>query len=166
MPPPTGVSAILITLGFTFGLAGCGAEPAVTQRAGVGTVTVTATSNASTPTGMASTPTASDARDTRRAQSVPAEVEQRFVCPDGGVEEAAELQRAVDQGHQPWRTSPKDVAAACTFGLPDSAVEAVGADTYRVTQVSTGKAVIVKETQPLRTGLGGVWVVRTVTPDD
>jgi hypothetical protein len=82
---------------------------------------------------------------------------QRFICPLGGIEEAIELQRAADHGHQPWRTSPTDVASACTF--PGGVVKALGASTYQVTKVSTGQKVIVKEVQPVRPGPTGIWVV-------
>jgi hypothetical protein len=85
----------------------------------------------------------------------------RFVCPEGGIDAVAALQRAVDQGHQPWRMSPEDVAAACTFGAVDT-VEPAGADRYRVTDDATGESALVEVAQPL--GAGTIWVVTSVTP--
>jgi len=101
----------------------------------------------------------------RPARQAPADTEQRFICPQGGIEAVAELQRAVDEGHQPWRANPADVAAACTFGVPNSIVERVGQHTYRVTQRATGEEVLVEVTQPLRRKDGGIWVVTNVTPN-
>lgn len=83
--------------------------------------------------------------------------EPRFVCPDGGMDDVAALQRSVDQGHQPWRLSAEDVAAACTFGLPDASVEPVGPDRYRVTDLATGETALVDLARPL--GPGTIWVV-------
>jgi hypothetical protein len=87
--------------------------------------------------------------------------EPRFVCPAGGMAAVETLQESVDAGHQPWRLSAQDVAAACTFGQPDSTVEAAGPETYRVTSTSTGEIVLVEVDQPL--GPGTVWVVTRVT---
>jgi hypothetical protein len=86
---------------------------------------------------------------------------QETSCPDEGIS-ADELQAAVDEGHQPWRTSAPDVAAICTFGFDDSAVEPAGEDTFLVTQMSTGSSVLVTVAQPVRTGAGGVWIVTSV----
>jgi len=86
----------------------------------------------------------------------------RFVCPEGGMDEVAALQRAVDQGHQPWRISPEDVAAACSFGAVDT-IELVGTDRYRVTDDATGGSVLVDLAQPL--GPGTIWVATSVTPE-
>ena len=87
-----------------------------------------------------------------------------FVCPEGGMAAAEELQSAVDEGHQPWRLSPEDVASSCAFGGIGADVAAVGPGTYRVTDVATGEAFIVEVTQPVRQGPGGIWVVTAMTP--
>ena len=55
----------------------------------------------------------------------------QFVCPDGGMDAVVALQQAWEDGHQPWLGSAPDVAAACTFGVPESLVEPVGAHRYR-----------------------------------
>jgi hypothetical protein len=85
-----------------------------------------------------------------------------FVCPEGGMDEVVALQQAVDEGHQPWRLSGPDVAAACTFGAPDAQVEPAGTNRFQVSQPGTGQRVIVDLAQPL--GPGTVWVVTSVTP--
>jgi hypothetical protein len=179
MSTRTQVSALLITLGLTTGLAACSGRSADrTTAQGMG-ATTSSTSIASTET--VSAPTASIAvRAPGTATSSPGQTrqppsprtaqesstatvpERRFVCPKGGIEEAIKLQRAVDEGHQPWRTSPTDVVAACSF--PDGAVEAIGVNTYRVHRVSTGQTVIVEVEQPVRRGPNGIWVVTKVIP--
>lgn len=58
--------------------------------------------------------------------------------------------------------SAEGVAAACTFWLPTSTVEAAGTDRYRVTNTDTGEHVLVSVAQPL--GTGTVWAVTQVTP--
>ena len=85
-----------------------------------------------------------------------------FVCPDGGMDEAVALQHTVDVGHQPWRLSAPDVAAACTFGVPGTAVEPAGTNRYRVSHTSSGESAMVNVAQPL--GPDGIWVVTSVTP--
>jgi hypothetical protein len=158
MLKPTGLPAILVAFGLAVGVAGCGSEPVATPDVAATTATVSTTAT-TTSTPSATTPSAATTPSPAATKA-----SQRFVCPKGGVEEAAELQRSVDQGHQPWWLSPKDVAAACTFGVPDATVKALGADTYRVTQTSTGKKVVVNETQPGRSGSTGIWVVTKLTP--
>ena len=85
----------------------------------------------------------------------------RFVCPEGGIDEISALQDSVDQGHQPWRLSAPDVAAACTLGIPGTSVEPAGVNRYQVTDAATGESVIVTLAQPL--GPDGIWVVTSVT---
>jgi hypothetical protein len=85
-----------------------------------------------------------------------------FVCPEGGMDDVIALQQAVDEGHQPWRLSAPDVAAACTFGASDAQVEPAGTNRFQVSQTSTGQRVIVDLAQPL--GPGTIWVVTSVTP--
>jgi hypothetical protein len=89
-------------------------------------------------------------------------VELHFVCPDGGMDAVEALQRAVDQGHEPWWLSAPDVAAACTFGIPETTVEPAGTNRFQVSHANSGETAIVKVTQPL--GANGVWVVTSVTP--
>ena len=93
---------------------------------------------------------------------VPAD-DPHFVCPDGGMDAVVTLQQAWEDGHQPWLGSAPDVAAACTFGVPESLVEPLGANRYQVTHTiaTTGESAIVELTQPL--GPGTVWVAAAIT---
>jgi hypothetical protein len=108
----------------------------------------------------ASTSTAAPAQPTP-ANKTKRPDELHFVCPEGGIDEVVALQHAVDQGHQPWRLSAQDVAAACTFGIPDTTVEPAGMNRYRVAHTRTGESAIVEVAQPL--GPNGIWVVTRVT---
>jgi hypothetical protein len=84
----------------------------------------------------------------------------RYVCPEGDIDDLRALQRAVDQGHQPWRLSAEDVAAACTF--PAGTVEPAGDATYRVTDPATGDTAVVRLARPL--GPGTIWAATFVSP--
>jgi hypothetical protein len=86
-----------------------------------------------------------------------------FVCPDGGMDAVVALQQAWEDGHQPWLGSAPDVAAACTFGVPESLVEPVGPNRYQVTHTTatTSERAIVELAQPL--GPGTVWVAVEIT---
>lgn len=84
----------------------------------------------------------------------------RYVCPDGGIDAVRELQAAIDEGHQPWRLSAEQTAAACTF--PTGAVEPAGGGDHLVTDPATGDTVLVEMARPL--GPGTVWAVTRVTP--
>jgi hypothetical protein len=117
-------------------------------------VATTSTSTTSTSTTVVAT--TSTTSTTERPPAAP-----HYLCPDGGLDEVRELQDAVDQGHQPWRLSAPDVAAACTFGVPGTQVQAVGPHRYRVTQPSTGRTATVDLAQPL--GPGTVWAATAIT---
>jgi hypothetical protein len=86
-----------------------------------------------------------------------------FVCPDGGMDAVVALQQAWEDGHQPWLGSAPDVAAACTFGAPESLVEPAGPNRYQVTHATatTSESAIVELAQPL--GPGTVWVAVEIT---
>ncbi len=86
-----------------------------------------------------------------------------FVCPDGGMDAVVALQQAWEDGHQPWLGSAPDVAAACTFGVPESLVEPSGPNRYQVTHTTatTSESAIVELAQPL--GPGTVWVAVGIT---
>lgn len=78
------------------------------------------------------------------------------------VAELRELQAAVDEGHQPWRTDASAVAevfAGVRFGW--SAPRAVPLDphTVEVTDPRTGSTVVFRLRQPVRTGATGIWTV-------
>lgn len=98
------------------------------------------------------------------AATGPAPADDRhFVCPDGGIDAVLELQHAWEDGHQPWLGSAPDVAAACTFGGPESSVEPVGPDRYQVTRTTAanGESAIVELAQPL--GPHTVWAAVEIT---
>jgi hypothetical protein len=127
-------------------------------RAPSPTITTSTTSAPPTDTSQAEPPDATPPTADQTSQSA----EAHFVCPDGGMAEAEALQRAVDEGHQPWWLSAPDVAAACTFGIPGTAVEPAGTNRYRVSHPSSGESAMVEVAQPL--GPSGIWVVTSVTP--
>ena len=124
------------------------------------TPTITTSTTPAQPAEMLQDEPSDAAPSTADQTSRPAEV--HFVCPDGGMDDAEALQRAVDEGHQPWWLSAPDVAAACTFGIPATAVEPAGTNHYRVSHPSSGESAMVDVTQPL--GPDGIWVVTSVTP--
>ena len=99
---------------------------------------------------------------TPAAAPAPAD-DRHFVCPDGGMDAVVALQRAWEEGHQPWRGSAEDVAAACTFGVPESLVESAGPHRYLVTHTTatTSESAIVELAQPL--GPGTVWAAVEIT---
>ena len=125
-----------------------------------GTPTVIPSTTPAQPADIPQADPSDAAPSTADQTSRPAEL--LFVCPDGGMDEAVALQRAVDDGHEPWRLSAPDVAAACTFGLPGTSVEPAGTNHYRVSHPSSGESALVDVTQPL--GPDGIWVVASVTP--
>jgi hypothetical protein len=139
------------------------------RRAAAATSPTTATTSASTTTSVPVTSTSVPATAPvvpRRAAPAtttvaPRPAAARYVCPDGGIDAVVELQRAYAAGHQPWRGSAADVAAACTFGMPDATVEAAGPHRFRVTQAGTSRRVLVEVAQPL--GPTTIWVVTRVT---
>ena len=74
----------------------------------------------------------------------------------------AELQQAVDQGHQPWRVEPAAVAqafAAARFGWSAATATPTDGHTVEVTDPASGAKATLQLQQPVRTGAGGIWVV-------
>jgi hypothetical protein len=122
----------------------------------------TSTALTTTTTQPPSTTTTTSTTTSTTSTTTPTTAE--FLCPAGGLDEVRDLQAAVDSGHQPWRVSAPDVAAACTFGIPGTAVEPAGENGFRVTQLGTGQAVLVTLVQPLISEGGLVWVVTSVVP--
>jgi hypothetical protein len=94
--------------------------------------------------------------------AAPASSGRRYVCPEGGIDAVRRLQQSIAGGHQPWRLSAPDVAAACTYGVSAATVEPAGANRFRVTETATGERVLVTVAQPL--GPGTIWAVTQVTP--
>jgi hypothetical protein len=77
-----------------------------------------------------------------------------------------DLQRAVDDGHEPWRASAEDLASWCAFDRVGADVEPAGSNIYRVTDPATGQAFIVEVIQPVTQGTGGIWAATSITPVD
>jgi hypothetical protein len=154
--------ALAVFLGMT-ALAACGGTDGATDTA----ARAPAESRAKSHTWAASaSPTTGAHTETSRAGAtkVPhADTydDVHFVCPEGGMGDVIAMQQAVDEGHQPWRLSAPDVAAACTFGAPDAKVEPAGVNRFQVSQPSTGQRLVVDIAQPL--GPGTIWVVTNVT---
>jgi hypothetical protein len=123
-----------------------------------GTTTGT-TTPAAPPSTTTTVPGGAASPATRRASTG---TDQRYMCPDGGIDAVRALQRSVDAGHQPWRLSAADAAAACTLGLSGTSTEPAGTNRYRVTREATAESVLVQVAQPL--GPGTVWAVTGVTP--
>ena len=75
--------------------------------------------------------------------------------PDDSLTTARLAQKAFDQGHQPWRGSPEDVAAAyglAVYGWSKPVVtRAAGVDTYRIAQQGSSDHVTVRAVLPFRT---------------
>jgi hypothetical protein len=154
--------ALPILLALTV-LAACGGTDGATDTTTRAPAEARAKSDTSatsaSPTGS---PTQTTRADTTQASQADTYDGVHFVCPEGGMDEVVALQQAVDEGHQPWRLSAPDVAAACTFGAPDAQVEPAGINRFQVGQPSTGLRIIVDLAQPL--GPGTIWVVTSVTP--
>ncbi|KOS54310.1 acyl transferase [Rhodococcus rhodochrous KG-21] len=77
-------------------------------------------------------------------------------------EEAGELQRAVDEGSQPWRLDPSLVAQAFVadrFGWSDTEARMADPHTVEVTDRADGSIVVLQLRQPVREGADGIWVV-------
>jgi hypothetical protein len=153
-PSITRASALAILAAATV-VAACG---------GAGRRSLDAASPASTDTttnsaAKGAAPSAGAAGDPASADRSQAD-EQRFTCPDGGLDEVIALQSSVDEGHQPWRLSAPDVAAGCTLGISGTSVEPAGVNRYRVTHAATGESVVVDLAQPL--GPDTIWVVTGV----
>jgi hypothetical protein len=145
-------------------LAACGGTDGATDTAARAPAKARARSDTSAIGASPTTgsPTETTQGGTTRAPQADTYDDVRFVCPEGGMGDVIALQQAVHEGHQPWRLSAPDVAAACTFGAPDAQVEPAGADRFQVSHPSTGRRVIVDLAQPL--GPGTVWVVTSMTP--
>lgn len=156
-------------------LTGCGGSDSGSDSDAAGS-SGRSTTTAAAPTTAPSTtaPATTDAPTTETTEApapaptttapaaAPASSGRRYVCPEGGLDAVRQLQQEVDNGHQPWRLSAPDVAAACTYGVPASTVEPAGSDRFRVTKTATGEQVLVTVAQPL--GPGTVWAVTQVTP--
>ena len=115
---------------------------------------VTATSAESTPVPDTSPTAASEETTPPGETSFPGE--------DLTPAEAGELQRAVDEGSQPWRLDPSLVAQAFVadrFGWSDTEARTADPHTVEVTDRMDGSIVVLQLRQPVREGADGIWVV-------
>jgi hypothetical protein len=81
-------------------------------------------------------------------------------------DQAGKVQRAVDDGRQPWRLDPAAVVAAYASGAlgvtGQPVVKRAGAGSYTVAAPGGAAVATVRVAQPLRQGPGGIWVVTAV----
>ena len=144
-------------------LAGCGGG------SGGGTASPASSSTTSAPT---TSPTAglSSANSAPEASSTVEPPTGNPTAPAGtpiagesiDAHQAADLQQAVDSGHQPWRTDVVAVADAFVrgqLGWDDAAVALADPHTAEVTHPADGRMVSLQLRQPVREGAGGIWVV-------
>jgi hypothetical protein len=82
-------------------------------------------------------------------------------------EQARQLQRAVDDGHQPWRLDPFAVVAGYArgaLGISDPAVRGGGETLFAVAPPRGEIVGHVRIAQPVRQGPRGIWVVTGFEP--
>jgi len=85
-----------------------------------------------------------------------------FAGEDLSAAQAAQLQDAVDAGHQPWRLDQASVASSFAqgrFGWTDVDTMTVDPHTIEVTDRASGQRVVLQLRQPVRSGPDGVWIV-------
>jgi hypothetical protein len=81
--------------------------------------------------------------------------------------QAWEVQQAVDNGHQPWRTSPTQSVvpyAIDVLGVARPTVRLVDPHTVEVSKPGAGLVATVQVTQPVTQRPGGIWVITRVDP--
>lgn len=139
-----------------------GPDSEATDRSGTAAAPATTEPEPATAPPTTAAPVAGEPSTATTSPPAPPADGRRYLCPEGGIDAVRALQRAVDQGHQPWRLSAEDVAAACTYGVPAATVEPAGQNRYRVTETASGDQLLVTVAQPL--GPGTVWAVTLTTP--
>jgi hypothetical protein len=80
-------------------------------------------------------------------------------------EQAWQVQDAVDDRHQPWRTSPTDSVMAYAIdvlGVARPTVRLVDPHTVEVSKPGSGVIATVQVTQPVTRGSGGIGVITRV----
>ena len=85
--------------------------------------------------------------------------------PARTLEQARTIQDGADAGHQPWLLSPELVStsyAAAELGMFHPVALEVGPAAYRVRAHNSEQTVTLQPAQPVREGVGGVWVVTRV----
>ncbi|WP_416061949.1 acyl transferase [Rhodococcus indonesiensis] len=149
------IAAVALSLGLATSCSD-GDTPAPTTGGSVpASALVTATTVEST-----SVPDTSPA--TAYEDTTPPPTEASFPGENLTPEEAGELQRAVDEGSQPWRLDPSLVAQAFVadrFGWSDTEARMADPHTVEVTDRADGSIVVLQLRQPVREGADGIWVV-------
>jgi hypothetical protein len=87
----------------------------------------------------------------------------QLVWPDRTFADAAQVQSAVDAGHEPWRLNPGQVVqryAEQVLGWQAPAVRPVSVSVYVVN--SAAGSAILGVIQPARQGTTGIWAIATV----
>ncbi|EME59150.1 acyl transferase [Rhodococcus ruber BKS 20-38] len=103
-----------------------------------------------------------DASPTTAREDTAPPTEASFPGENLTPEEAGKLQRAVDEGSQPWRLDPSLVAQAFVadrFGWSDTEARMADPHTVEVTDRADGSIVVLQLRQPVREGADGIWVV-------
>jgi hypothetical protein len=86
----------------------------------------------------------------------------KLVGENMSAEHAADLQKAVDQGHEPWRLDQSSVATMFTrdrLGWTDVDVALDDPHTVQVTDRTSRHLVSLQMRQPVHEGDTGIWVV-------
>jgi hypothetical protein len=87
----------------------------------------------------------------------------QLLWPVTTLSQAWELQRAVDEGHQPWLCGAASVVtfyAQAELGWTQPVVRALGSTVYQVSDPASGATVVVTVYQPARkAGPCGVWAI-------
>jgi hypothetical protein len=129
-------------------VAGCGSG-------GYGQDTRTTAASTSTTVNAAPTTTPSDGVASSPATS-------DLAGEDLTADQAAQLQQAVDAGHQPWRLDEIAVAQAFVadrLGWADVDARLTDPQTVEVANRADGATVTLQLQQPVREGTDGIWVV-------
>jgi hypothetical protein len=76
--------------------------------------------------------------------------------------QARQLQRAVDEGHQPWMCAAASVVtsyAQAELGWPQPVLQTLTPDVYQVSDPDSAATAVITAYQPARKGTGGIWAV-------
>jgi hypothetical protein len=75
-----------------------------------------------------------------------------------------QMQTAFNEGHQPWRGSPLMVAKAWAAGhMTNATVSQTGPDTFKATELSTGKQATITVARPVTVGAAQLWVITKIS---
>ena len=155
--PPAAVLAAAVLAAAV--LTGCGGDDTATTPA-------TSTSAGETSSGSAQPSTTPNGPATTRTPAPPPTPSPTpgTAIPGEALSAAqvAELQHAVDEGHQPWRLDIAAVAEAFTrgeLGWTDAQVALADPHTAEVTNGADGRMVTLQLRQPAREGADGIWIV-------